>query len=554
VLLAALAAPAAWAQPAGDPVERLRTVLKSSSYDATTRDQAVKECLVGLRSLGELGRAAALAEWREQSGGPIADVDRVNRTFVLERLGAGLRAVLQRGDPTASQVAIDLLCDLGRTAKARGEHRGLAGGFAPDLAEAAAVAGPRVRASVARALGQIEATPAAALPTLADLVKDPNADVRSAAAEGLNNFLQSTAEPAILAGDAQMAGARREAVEAAAGVARAARPGLADEVPEIRRGCLHGLASSALVLGKLIADPPRLDLLDIKERSEAQKTMQDEAEELRPLVLALAEQVNALAERLSDGDAEARLQAHKALEELAGSRQRWLRYRFGCGAADDPLGGALQAALPGLTAALHDPDVRVRRTALGSLELLGALAASTAPALTAALADPDRFVRWSAARTLGNLGAAARLALPGLTHLLEDPDLDVRTAAVAALDKLGLRDPPAQGSSKWAATRRPSATALPELLKTLQAGDAELRMKVLHTLGGIGGDAKPAVPEICQALRDSDVRVREAAAETLGALGPVARAALEPLKQAFRDPAPEVRRAAGDAILEVTGP
>jgi HEAT repeat protein len=559
VLAAGLGAPSARAQPpAGDPVERLRAVLKAPSYDAAARDQALQECLAGLRSLGDLGRAAGLVEWRDQGDGPIVAVDQRRRAALVERLGAGVRDVLRRGDSTASQVAIDLLTELGRAARARGDRRGLARDFAPDLAQSAGDPSPRVRAASARALGQIDAAPNVALPALARLVQDAEPDVRRAAAEGLNGLLQSATEAVVLAGgDAQTPGDRRAAVEAAAGVVRAARPGLIDPFPEVRRECLRALAGGGGVLGRLISDPPRLDQLEAPERAEAARRLEADAEEVRPLALALREQADVLAARLSDRDAEARLQAHKAFEEEAQARARWLRSRAAAGAtADDPLAAAAQAALRALASSPGDADVRVRRCAVDALEWLGPAAAPAVPALTRALADPDRFVRWSAARTLGGVGPAARSALPSLTRLLDDPDLDIRLAAAAALERLGPRDPPpTRGGSQWAVgSAPPSQTALPALVRSLRAGDVGLRVASLHTLRGMGLEARPALAAIGEALADPDPRVRQAAAETLGALGPAARSALEPLRQAFNDPVPEVRRAAGDALLEVGRP
>src|SRR5262249_50384177 len=148
--------------------------------------------------------------------------------------------------------------------------------------------------------------------------------------------------------------------------------------------------------------------------------------ELRPLALALRGQGPTLARALGDPDPDVRVQASRAVEELAQARWHWLR--LACRArlsppeaAGDPLSAGLQAPLPALGAAVTgDREVAVRRAALDALEMLGPVAVPQVPAVVGALADPDRFARRSAVRILGGLGPAAAPALPDLAALLED--------------------------------------------------------------------------------------------------------------------------------------
>src|SRR5439155_995921 len=140
------------------------------------------------------------------------------------------------------------------------------------------------------------------------------------------------------------------------------------------------------------------------------------------LIWACHQQVPALTQALGDPDAQVRLQAHQAFEELSLTWNRLERraasfpaVRVADGAATPsgllrvvaagtqvrpekvPLTAAeLQedetaAALAALAAGLCDPDVRARRAAVHALEALGPAAAPAAPALARALADPDRF-------------------------------------------------------------------------------------------------------------------------------------------------------------------
>jgi HEAT repeat protein len=149
-----------------------------------------------------------------------------------------------------------------------------------------------------------------------------------------------------------------------------------------------------------------------------------------------------LTRSLHDSDVEARVLAHKALEELGLGRQRWLRRCLASGVTikgeeEGLLREVLQQAVPGLAQSLKHPDVRVRRSALDALEVLGPLSLPALPVLTQALHDPDRFVRWSAVRAVGKLDLSdASQIVPDLTRLLSDPDVDLRRAAATALTRL----------------------------------------------------------------------------------------------------------------------
>jgi HEAT repeat protein len=249
-----------------------------------------------------------------------------------------------------------------------------------------------------------------------------------------------------------------------------------------------------------------------------------------------------------------RLQAQKALEELAHARRGWARG----GGTEDPLLEGLRAAVPALADAVGDPDLRVRRAALDVLELLGPVGSPAAPALAQALNDRDRFVRWSAVRTLSGLGPVALpWAAPGLTRLLDDADLDVRLAAAGALERLAPAGTPPVVRT-IAAGYEPATplarTALPALVRSLRAPDAEMRVAALRTLRSLSADARPALPALCEALADPDERVRRSAAEVLGGLGLAARDAVGELRTALADSSPAVRRAAGDALLNILTP
>jgi HEAT repeat protein len=544
IVMAAVVA-RAQAGPAG-PVEALRRVLQAPGTDVAARDRATRACLAALVRPGDLRRAATLPEWRDRPGDEAAAVDRVNRAEVVNRFTRAVRDGLQHGDPAAMLVTIDLLAEVAGEARARGQAPDLARPFAPDLAALVARGPPAARAAAARLLGQVRPPAEGAVPPLGELLQAADPALRRAAAEGLAGLIEAVAHPA---GEESEPAGRGEFVRMAAAVLPAVRLGLGDWHPEVRRRCVRATGQAAAGLARLLAEPP-----SHPEPGPTHLQAKAEGAEFRPLALALRDQGPALAHALRDPDAEVRLQAQKALEELAHARRGWAR----AGAADDPLLEGLRAAVPALADAVGDPDLRVRRAALDVLELLGPVGLPAARALAQALDDPDRFVRWSAVRTLSGLGPAALpWSAPGLTRLLDDKDLDVRLAAAGALERLAPAGAPpvlrtiAAGYAPGTPLAR---TALPALVRSLRAPDAEMRVAALRTLRSLNADARPAVPALCESLADPDERVRRSAAEVLGGLGPAARDAVGELRLALADRSPAVRRAAGDALLNILTP
>jgi HEAT repeat protein len=87
--------------------------------------------------------------------------------------------------------------------------------------------------------------------------------------------------------------------------------------------------------------------------------------------------------------------------------------------------------------AAHDPDTRVRKTAVFKLGNIGPGEADVLPAVTAALKDTDAAVRRQAILALVKFGAAAKDAAPILTEMhRHDRDAQVRSHAAKALESL----------------------------------------------------------------------------------------------------------------------
>jgi HEAT repeat protein len=210
-----------------------------------------------------------------------------------------------------------------------------------------------------------------------------------------------------------------------------------------------------------------------------------------------------------------------------------------------PLEMSLKGTVRAMIEGLSDSDYHVRLASLDVLETFGDRAAPAIPALVKTLADSNKYVRWAAARTLGRLVDRAReskeasTVVRGLTRLLNDrEDLSVRITAAYALELYG-----------------PSAKeAVPHLARVINRGDKEYIIAILHTLQGIGTDARPALPNVAWILRNRTLpsSVRIEAAQTLGRFGPLASGQIGDLREVMVNETDEtVRHAAGDAVLAV---
>jgi HEAT repeat protein len=131
-----------------------------------------------------------------------------------------------------------------------------------------------------------------------------------------------------------------------------------------------------------------------------------------------SQDVDALVQQLQSRDASLRMRAAKALGDL---------------------GPGARSAVPGLLAALQDPDGDTRRAVVSALRLI----VPNAPpndafirAIAADLGNPDPNLRLLAARTLGSFGPLAAAAAADLSALRNDPDPDVRRAAAFAFARV----------------------------------------------------------------------------------------------------------------------
>ncbi|WP_280444455.1 fumarate reductase/succinate dehydrogenase flavoprotein subunit [Nocardia brasiliensis] len=202
-------------------------------------------------------------------------------------------------------------------------------------------------------------------------------------------------------------------------------------------------------------------------------------------------------------------------------------------ALDDPAAAVRQAAaaslqelvevLPaadGLADRLGSADPVVRATVL---ELLRALRAGSLAQYTAALSDPDHRVRIAAVRALVSLDARSAVAA-----LVGDDIREVRIAVAQGLAAIG------DGGT--------------EVIRVLAHDfDPLVRAAALTAFAALGAD--PAdVTELTAALRHSAWQIRVGAAR--GLAGATPELAVAPLTEALLDPHLDVRKA---AVLTLTG-
>jgi HEAT repeat protein len=107
----------------------------------------------------------------------------------------------------------------------------------------------------------------------------------------------------------------------------------------------------------------------------------------------------------------------------------------GCGKPKETLAGGKPVSH--WLEAVHDPDPRVRKTAVFKLGNIGASEIEVLPALSSALKDKDPAVRREAILALAKIGAEAKAAAPVLSEMSHhDHDVQVRKYAAAALERI----------------------------------------------------------------------------------------------------------------------
>jgi len=321
------------------------------------------------------------------------------------------------------------------------------------------------------------------------------------------------------------------------------------------------------------ADVP--GLLEALGRSEGAKRA-DAAEELGRIGPPAKAAVPELVKSLQDRDADVRLAAAGALtcidpknpavlpalvaELKGGPEQRKAAAEF--------LGDLGAVGVDSLTGALKDPDAGVRWSAAESLGRIGPAAKSAVPALTAALEDKE--IRSIVADALAGIGPDAKPAIPGLVQIIrneKEPSLR-HTAGVALvrIDKTAagpaapilaedLRNP--DGRFRHDAVMllvaigpagKEATPILTEML--LKDKQSYARQLSAHALG-YGKDPRSALPLLEALEKDPELGVRNTAVMALGLLGPDAMTAVPGLEARLKDPDVGTRIVSAEALWRI---
>jgi HEAT repeat protein len=183
--------------------------------------------------------------------------------------------------------------------------------------------------------------------------------------------------------------------------------------------------------------------------------------------------------------------------------------------------------LPGLAAALANPDIDVRGNAV---EFLGQLGVPAVPLLAEALKDKEAKVYQQAVNSLG-LEADDDYVIAVVKPLLKDANVQVRqnalrAAAGAVIVEGQLKMPHGRGN------------ALAALVEALKDPDTAVRREAIWAIVTIPGDEILVRPALDQAFGDDDPYVRSQATVGLGLIG---FRAIDQLEKALQDKAVEVR-------------
>jgi HEAT repeat protein len=607
-----------------DPVEDLKQILRSEDMRPVPpqilahRKEALNKIIERLQTPGELRRALAITEWKDDpltKDPALLQIEMAARNEIGARFKAALERVAEHGDSTSRLAVANVIAELGpnvRSLRLKPKEDptdpAVRGGFtrtlaplvmklARDARDDKAKRSLAVRQEALRALGGINADPKLVVPVLQEALGDAEVGPRRIAADALVQMVK-------IAGHLQKRTPsetgvyvnRKEVIETASFVLAASRTGLKDPDVQVVTLLLDATREAATALGDVRPpEPPERtrklppsgrpltkaekDYVDLYH-----KIVLDELRVMAPLVDELNKQALSILEliqRLNDAagagpaaDNSLKLAAVDALEHIAYSRLRMIRVLEAVPQESgpkreleglDPLKDFLaeRRNIITLTHLLRDHSAPVRRRTVEFLEMVQDKAAPSIPALIAHLNDPDRFVRWAAARALRYVAPAESAgAALGLGRLLEDPDLNVRRAAAGTLEVFGAN-----------ATLAPALKlAVPYAARAVLGSNSDVRLAVIYALHSFGPEvARDAAPALAEALNpdvSSDPRVRAAAAEVLGKLGP--RIFIDPqtkqvdtalfnlviaaLRRSIGDDDANVRASASDALLSLIPP
>lgn len=190
------------------------------------------------------------------------------------------------------------------------------------------------------------------------------------------------------------------------------------------------------------------------------------------------------------------------------------------------LGTNASGAVPSLTNALRDQNQVLQNFASKALATMP----DAVPGLVAALDDPDISIRSHAALALRALGPQASNAVPRLVQIMRSEVGQIVHVASYALSGIG-------------------QPAIPLLTDALGDTNAAVRKQVALTLGNMEVHGLLAVPALVAAAHDPDPSVREAIIQALGKIDRTTPEADETLVAALSDSNEAVRAHAMEALV-----
>ncbi len=425
--------------PLPDSVETVRTALRHVGETPEARTQRLTKAMEGLQNIRERREAFLLPEWRDQQPDlPSSSSDKKARARLGKQLGTEYKAVLQSKNQDNILFLLDKLPDLARQAEESPLVSELIQEVAPDVTRLVKTGPVETRRMALLTLARIHADADLMLPILTELVVDPIAEIRLAAAESIDTLLRLQLPGNLARGTNHPIHLRREALSKhAAKLIPVALLCLKDSQSQVRILSSDSLRLTASLFSSMITDPSQA--LAGVDQAEIRRLMQTEWMELDPLLQAWTAFLPSLGTGLVDRNSQVRLNCQRTLDELAGIRIK--RNRQGEALSldfPDVLASPIRGTVPTLVEALRDPDIRVRRAAIDVLEGLGTLATPAAREITKQLDDSDPFVRWACLRALGSMGQdALKGAESRIRSMVNDPDQDVRKSVENCLRKLG---------------------------------------------------------------------------------------------------------------------
>jgi len=184
----------------------------------------------------------------------------------------------------------------------------------------------------------------------------------------------------------------------------------------------------------------------------------------------------------------------------------------------------------------EDAGAELRLEAVEALAAIGPAAAPAVAGLVVALKDKEANVRAASASALGKIGPGAKRASRALGDALRDGDAEVRRQSAGALGEVG---PAAAGG-------------VPALLRGIDGDDAELTRLCVQALGLIGPETKTIMPALEAQLKSANRGVREAAIRAVGNMGAEAKRAVSGLMNVVVvEQHEELRKAALDALASL---